>query len=30
MSAVLNEQMTMLPDSQVERWHAVLSKDRAV
>ena len=28
MSAVLNEQMTMLPDSQVEFWNAVLSKDR--
>lgn len=28
MSAVLNEQMTMLPDSQVELWNAVLTKDR--
>src|SRR5882762_11935355 len=28
MSAVLNEQMTMLPDSQDEFWDAVLSKDR--
>jgi len=28
MSAVLNEQMTMLQDSQVELWNAVLSKDR--
>ena len=29
MSAVLNEQMTMLPDSQDEFWTAVLSKDRS-
>jgi AraC family transcriptional regulator of adaptative response/methylated-DNA-[protein]-cysteine methyltransferase len=28
MSAVLHEQMTMLPDSQDEFWNAVLSKDR--
>jgi AraC family transcriptional regulator, regulatory protein of adaptative response / methylated-DNA-[protein]-cysteine methyltransferase len=28
MSAVLNEQMTMLPDSRDEFWTAVLSKDR--
>jgi len=28
MSAVLDEQMTMLPDSQDEFWKAVLSKDR--
>lgn len=28
MSAVLNEQMTMLPDSQDKFWKAVLSKDR--
>jgi AraC family transcriptional regulator of adaptative response/methylated-DNA-[protein]-cysteine methyltransferase len=28
MSAVLNEQMTMLPDNQDEFWNAVLSKDR--
>ena len=28
MSAVLNEQMTMLPDSQDEFWKAVLAKDR--
>lgn len=29
MSAVLNEQMTMLPDQQDAFWDAVLSKDRA-
>jgi len=29
MSAVLNEQMTMLPDSRDEFWTAVLSKDRS-
>ncbi|MDQ1640472.1 MAG: AraC family transcriptional regulator [Pyrinomonadaceae bacterium] len=29
MGAVLNEQMTMLPDQQDEFWNAVLSKDRA-
>lgn len=29
MSAVLNEQMTMLPDNHDEFWNAVLSKDRA-
>jgi AraC family transcriptional regulator of adaptative response/methylated-DNA-[protein]-cysteine methyltransferase len=28
MSAVLHEQMTMLPDRQDEYWNAVLSKDR--
>lgn len=28
MSAVLNEQMTMLPDNQEEFWNAVLTKDR--
>ena len=28
MSAVLNEQMTMLPDNQDEFWNAVLTKDR--
>jgi AraC family transcriptional regulator of adaptative response/methylated-DNA-[protein]-cysteine methyltransferase len=28
MSAVLHEQMTMLPDSRDEFWNAVLSKDR--
>src|SRR5216117_3673737 len=28
MSAVLHEQMTMLPDSQDEFWNAVLSKER--
>jgi AraC family transcriptional regulator of adaptative response/methylated-DNA-[protein]-cysteine methyltransferase len=29
MSAVLNEQMSMLPDNRDEFWNAVLSKDRA-
>jgi AraC family transcriptional regulator of adaptative response/methylated-DNA-[protein]-cysteine methyltransferase len=29
MSAVLNEQMTMLPDNHDEFWNAVMSKDRA-
>src|SRR5216683_5741507 len=29
MSAVLHEQMTMLPDSRDEFWNAVLSKDRS-
>src|SRR6478672_5364263 len=29
MSAVLNEQMTMLPDNQDEFWNAVVAKDRA-
>jgi AraC family transcriptional regulator of adaptative response/methylated-DNA-[protein]-cysteine methyltransferase len=28
MSAVLNEQMTMLPDNQDEFWNAILTKDR--
>ena len=28
MSAVLHEQMTMLPDTGEEFWNAVLSKDR--